>query len=299
MRRSRLSPTSFLLPGLLVLAGALPARAGLLQEEEPAPTTTASERLGLRPGMHQLTLYGGFFRGDIVHDATLRVPPLSATRAELRVELDDASTLGVAYSYMAHERWAVEFSAGRVKSELANGTRFDQDYVVSILDQSTLGFEEKERLLARLRAHAEPRDMNVSFFDVSAIHVINPSGRWIGEVGAGIGWADVSLDDDPAIFENFMHTTCDDDPNCAPIVINEIDAPGDGTRCPLDDPCVELEGKSGLSWNLLGRLRYAFNDHVHLQLGSKLRLIQQATDPGDSFITGEATLGITFLVGGD
>ena len=76
--------------------------------------------------------------------------------------------------------------------------------------------------------------------------------------------------------------------------------PTNGAGCPTDDdPCVALDATSGLSWHALVGLRFAGSESFHVRLGFKLRLLESLTDPGDSTLTGETTIGVSFLFGGD
>ena len=58
-----------------------------------------------------------------------------------------------------------------------------------------------------------------------------------------------------------------------------------------------MTAHGGLSWYGGAGIRYAFNEHVHLRMGSRLRFVEQVSDPGDSFLTAEMTLGLTFVLG--
>ena len=117
----------------------------------------------------------------------------------------------------------------------------------------------------------------------------------IGELGGGIGWSSSSLDR-RLINEKLVLTAV------APRqVVNTLPAadPTGGDECPfVDDPCVELDDASGLTWHVGGGVSFAFTDAVHLRLLLRARWIEQVTDPGDSFHMPEGTLGVSFVLGG-
>jgi hypothetical protein len=284
----------------VVLAGA-PAAA----QDEATPTAATparAEPLGVRPGSHHLTLFGGFVVGGTVRDQQLEVPGATGPNSPaIHLELDDAGAFGLRYAYQLDENWALEVSGSKMSSELANSDEFDAEETANILGQSQLSPEDASDLAVRLAERSAVHDADVTFLDASAVYLVNPEGRWIGEVGGGIGWASSSIDgQQPVLFEELVASDCDpDDPGCQYTVFNTIPDPTDGTECPPNDqPCIETEEADGLTWHVLGGIRYVATETVQFRFQGKLRFIEQLTDPGDSYLSPEATLGVTFVLGG-
>jgi opacity protein-like surface antigen len=295
----------------LALLAASTAGAGSWLQDEPAATDapSASDRLGMRPGSHEVQLYGGFSNGGMAYSNDMQAPPLTAEPVRMRIELDSGSSFGIAYNYQVHENWLVGGSLSFASSEFNHQDEFDFATEAEFLASAQvlhpaqgpeLTLEQKEDLLARIEANSQPRDVDLTMLDVSAIYLLNPEGPWVGEFGAGIGYASASADEDPMVWEMLFRNECDPtDPNCAITVANELTNP-DPSNCPSgNDPCVTLTTTSNLSWHAMAGLRYSFTDAVQFRAGVKVRLLEAVTDPGDSMVVSEATAGVVFRFGGD
>lgn len=296
----------------LALLAATTANAGSwLQDETPAADSpSASDRLGMRPGSHEIQLNAGFFGGNLAYSNDLTAPPLTAEPVRMRIELDSGGSFGIGYFYQAHENWAFGGTLTRTSTELAHQTPFDRAteeevlfpaFVTSPSQGDELTMQQKIDLLDRIEAHSKPRDVDLTMLDISAIYIMNPQGPWIGEFGGGLGYVSADSDEDPMVWEVLWRNECDPtDPNCGITVANELVDPSGGRACPIDDdPCVTLNSNSNLSFHAIAGLRYAFSDTIQFRLGAKLRVLDAVTDPGDSIVTGEATAGVVFRFGGN
>ncbi len=264
----------------------------------------------MRAGSHEVQVFGGGFVGGMAYANDKTVPPLIAEPARMRIELDSGTSFGIGYSYQVHENWLIGGTLTRVASEFAFEVPFDRAAEEELLltrtvttpSQGTaLTEQQKLDLLDRVEAHSRPRDVDLTLLDLSAVYLLNPEGPWTGEFGAGLGFSSSSADDDPMVWEMLFRNDCDPtDSNCVITVANEPNDPTGGTGCPAgDDPCDVLETSSNLSWHVLAGLRYAFSDSVQVRAGLKLRLLEAVTDPGDSFVSSEGTLGVVFRFGGN
>ena len=296
----------------LALLAAGPATAGSWLEEAGAESTapSASERHGIRPGSHEIQIFGGGFRGDLAYSNDRIAPPLNAEPVRLRIELEGSGSFGIGYWYQAHERWAVGAQITSTSAKLQHETPFDRaaeeealfsHTVVQVNQGSELTDQQKTDLLDRIEARSRPRDADLTLIDIGAVYIIHPQGPWMGEVGGGLGWSSSSFGEEPMIWEQLFRNDCDpSDSSCQITVANELVNPATAGRCPADDdPCVELRSKSALSWHGQAALRYAFTDAVQLRLGVKIRVLESVSDPGDTTVTSEGTLGFAFRFGGD
>lgn len=273
----------------------LASRPAAAQQE-----TTAAERLGIRPGMHRVTLFGGWFFGETAHDASLPTPPLNSELYQLRIDAQDSSTFGVRYGYQFHEHWGFELSVQGMGTELANKRAFDRDAVAETLALTGLQPDEQAALLDRLDARSGPYDMDITLFEVGAVYIANPDGRWVIEAGGGVGWASSSLDGEPVIFEDLVASRQEQSSDEI-IVANTLPSedPTGGATCPTDDdPCVVLRSNDGLVWHVGAGVSYAFTDRVHLRLGTRVRVVENVVDPGDTFLSVDGTIGLSFWLGG-
>jgi hypothetical protein len=103
------------------------------------------------------------------------------------------------------------------------------------------------------------------------------------------------------LWEVLFRNECEEnDSSCRITIANAVPTAANANRCEeLDQgPCVQLESSSALTWHLQAGLRYAFTEAVQLRLGVKLRILENVTDPGDSLVTQEGTLGLAFRFGG-
>lgn len=299
----------------LALLATAPASAGSWLQDAGLEDggAGAAERLGIRPGSHELQIFGGAFRGERVFEEDRVAPPLTAEPVQFRIELEGASSFGIGYWYQAHERWAVGAQVTRSSTEFSSATPFDRmaeeavlfDFVVRTEDRpegapEDLSDQDKLDLLDRIEARSRPRDVDLTMVDVGAIYIINPEGPWIGEVGGGLGWASASSDEDPMLWEQLFRNSCDpSDSSCRITIANAIPESRSTQRCEdQQGPCAQLESASSLTWHVQAGLRYAFTDAVQLRLGLKLRVLESITDPGGSLVTQEGTLGLAFRFGG-
>ncbi|MEM7246606.1 MAG: hypothetical protein AAF533_14740 [Acidobacteriota bacterium] len=287
----RLKPILTTLVALSFLA-VTPAMA-----EEETKSDTPSFSSGLGKGRHHFTLFGGWHFGETAVDTDITAEPIDNTPLRLRLDVEPAATYGFRYAYQLADKWAVEFSLSNSASELANKQSFDADRVREVLGNSLLDTSQQETLFNRLESHSGPYDMDVTFFDIGVLRFIDISERWVGEVGAGIGWASTSLDDDPATFEELINSFCDpEDLNCTYIIANETE--GVTGRCSNPgDPCFEATAGNGLTWWGSAGLRFMVNEQIHFRANARLRLVEQLTDPGDTFAAGEGTVGVAILFG--
>ena len=251
---------------------------------------------------HRISVFGGIQRGETIREQDLIAPPLNFELQHLIIDMDDSTAFGARYSYQLYERWGVEVSLTRASTEAVNRVPFDRAYAEFIAELSRINVPVVEAaLVQRLDDHSGPYDLDVTYLDVGAVRIFNPRDRWVAEADFGLGWAHASLGTDPAVFEQLAHSSLGTPAApLEPVIANEVVDPTGGLDCPSDnDPCVALRASGGLSWHAGAALSAVLTKHVHLRMGVRYRFVNHVTDPGDSYLTPEASLGLSFILGGD
>lgn len=301
-------PSSRLLAAALVAACALAlAPRAVAQDappaedaDAPAPAEKSSGLKGIRKGTSRVSLFGGWRLGQTAKSLDVLATPLISAPVNMRIEMDDSAFGGLGYSYQWHDKWAFEASWSLSGTSLENPEKFDRAYTESILAQSAVPLADQAPLVDRLESHAGPYDLDVSTLDLGVTRVFSPKSRWVAEAGAGIGWGWGKLGTSPAIYEQLVHSIVEPMSGDLYVIANETVDGTMGQDCPADnDPCIKLEDGGGLTFHAVGGVSYAFTDHVHLRMAMKVRYLQRVVDPGDSLVTVDSQLGLSFLWGGD
>ena len=244
--------------------------------------------------------------GQTARDAGILAAPITGQPGQLdypadtplRVELNSGPTYGLRYSYHFDERqrWGVELGAQRVNTEIEDPETFDRAAVTEALAGSTVDPTLQAALVDRLERNRGPYDIRLDIYEVGAVFIPNPSSRFPAEIDAGLGWS-VSHLDQRATFERLVISRVFSG-DLSEVANEPVEAlPG---QCQADnDPCIEEDSAGGLVWYGGGGISFAFTKNVMLRLNGRLRFIEQVVDPGDSFVNGEVTAGLSFLFGGE
>ena len=112
---------------LALLAASTASAGSWLQDASETPAApTASERLGMRAGSHEVQVFGGGFVGGMAYANDKTVPPLIAEPARMRIELDSGTSFGIGYSYQVHENWLIGGTLTRTTTEFVFEEPFDR-----------------------------------------------------------------------------------------------------------------------------------------------------------------------------
>lgn len=317
-RRRDLRIPALVLPLLL----ALPAVAQEPPTPAPEPTDpAAAEPVGAaateeRPasgywrGRHRVGFVVGQHLGETVRDAGILAAPVTGqpgsrdypATSKLTVDLEDSPIFGVRYAWFGSPKWGIELGLSQIASEIVDpNSNLAEDRRI-LADETALTDPEVDALMARLTAHQAAHDIDVTFLDAGALHVFNPKKRWPIEVGGGIGWAFTSLTG-PVARERLVTSDLVIDPGSGlPAnreVANELADPAvPYGQCLADnDPCIEIRGRSALTWHAYLDMGYAFTPNLQLRLGARVRQAQALVDPGDPAMLKEVTLGLSFQFG--
>lgn len=286
---------------------------------EPAPEAASAdpiEKPRFRKGVHRVRLSLGYNSGQTVRDAGILAAPITGepgapsypAASELRVELESSAQANFGYTYYFHDKWGVDLGVARQASSIVDA-EFDEAQMDAQLATTNLTVPQLDNLRARIVAHSQPHDMTVTYFDIGASRIFAPRSKWPFEVGAGLGWAFGSLGDttigDRVVYERLVTSRVvrEGDPS---IPANDIPQDALGNAPPFveegcladNDPCIEMTEASGLTWNASATIHRAFTEHAMLDIGGRVRFVEQILDPGDSFITLEFGVGVSFLFGG-
>ena len=280
---------------------------------EPAPPPVEEAKPYFRQGRHRVKLGFTWNSGNTARDAGILAAPLTGepgatnypAATPLRVEMDSGGQFNLGYSYFFDSRWGLDLGLGWQPTKFED-PNFDLAEIDAQLATTVLTDSQKAHLRDRLIAHGQTHDASVLYLDVGAVRVFGAAKKWPFEVGGGIGWSFASLDDttigDRIVYERRV-TSRSVNPGDLVEVANDVPAdPAPGfveAGCLADnDPCIEMTEADGLTWHVSATLHRAFNDHVMLDIGGRLRYVEQVLDPGDSFVTSELGVGISFLFGG-
>jgi hypothetical protein len=290
------------------------------QETTPAPAPTPASapdaapkaerpKSGIWKGRHSLILVGGMLQGKTARDAGILTAPITGqpgtlqypAESALRVDLDDSAIFGLRYAYNFRDTWAVQLGIERTSTKLLDPD-FDQAKMEATVAGTSLTANQQAELIARLNHHARTHDIDITFLDLGVERTFNRKSRFPIWIGGGMGWAFASATG-PIVYERLV--VSDRITPTDPITVaNEVAPVGAASWLPFDqcqadnDPCIEEKAQDGLTWHADGGIGFVVTDAFHVDLGLRVRYIEQVLDPGDSFTTTEATLGLRFMLGG-
>jgi len=273
-----------------------------------APAKTERPKSGIWKGRHSLILVGGMHFANTARDAGILTAPITGqpgsidypAETTLRVDMDDSGIFGLRYAYNFRDTWAVRLGVEHAASKLLDAD-FDQAEMETTVMGTSLTDDQKQELIARLNHHSREHDIDVTFLDVGVERTFNRNSRFPIWVGGGMGWSFASADQ-PIVYERLVVSDRITELDRIDVA-NEVSNPPEPwlpfDQCQADnDPCIEEKAQDGLTWHADGGIGFVVTDSFHVDLGLRLRFIEQVLDPGDSFMTTEATLGLRFMLGG-
>jgi hypothetical protein len=290
-----------------------PAPTDATPAATPPPAPPKPPKPAFHQGVQRLHLHVGWTQGGTARDAGILASPLTGepgatnypAKTPLTIRLDGGATFQFGYTYFFDQKWGLDLGISHQATQM-NDPKFDlADTTAQVNSVSGLTQSQRDNLLARLVAHAQPHDFGLTYFDFGGTRVFAPASKWPFELGAGMGWAFGSLSSPNfagrAVYERIVtsRVVSAGDPV---LTANEVDPDGVPfveKGCLADnDPCIEVKETGGLTWNVSATAHRRFSDRVMFDIGARTRYVTHVLDPGDAFSAFEFNAGVSFLFGG-